>query len=99
MLKRFQSPRLIQEARWQVLNFPHKVLEEPDALEILLGVQLPNDVSFQLKVWYMFNIFQAQLIGVVSVILGCCESCDSSHLLYACLRKPSVYHPICNESN
>jgi hypothetical protein len=33
-----------------VLNFPHKVLDEPDALEILLGSQLPGDVSFQLKV-------------------------------------------------
>jgi phosphatidylinositol 4-kinase len=49
LLKRFQSPRLNAEVRWQVLNFPHKVLDEPDALEILLGPQLPGDVSFQLK--------------------------------------------------
>lgn len=47
---RFQSARLKQELRWQVLNFPHKVIDEPDALEILLGSQLPNDVLFQLKV-------------------------------------------------
>ncbi|KAF2134137.1 hypothetical protein P153DRAFT_363122 [Dothidotthia symphoricarpi CBS 119687] len=47
--KRFQSQRLNTEVRWQVLNFPHKVLDEPDALEILLGNQLPSDVSFQLK--------------------------------------------------
>jgi phosphatidylinositol 4-kinase len=33
-----------------VLNFPQKVLDQPDALEILLGSQLPSDVSFQLKV-------------------------------------------------
>ena len=50
LVKRFQSQRLQTEVRWQVLNFPHKVLDEPDALEILLGKQLPNDVSFQLKV-------------------------------------------------
>ncbi|KAH7132122.1 hypothetical protein B0J11DRAFT_217458 [Dendryphion nanum] len=49
LVQRFQSPRLRQEVRWQVLNHPHKVLHEPDALEILLGNQLPNDVSFQLK--------------------------------------------------
>ncbi|KAH8726282.1 hypothetical protein GQ44DRAFT_826007 [Phaeosphaeriaceae sp. PMI808] len=49
LVKRFQSPRLNTEVRWQVLNFPHKVLDEPDALEILLGNQLPADVSFQLK--------------------------------------------------
>ncbi|KAF1996104.1 hypothetical protein P154DRAFT_525820 [Amniculicola lignicola CBS 123094] len=47
--QRFQSPRLKTEVRWQVLNFPHKVLDEPDALELLLGDQLPSDVSFQLK--------------------------------------------------
>lgn len=33
-----------------MLNFPHKVLDVPDALEILLDNQLPSDVSFQLKV-------------------------------------------------
>jgi phosphatidylinositol 4-kinase len=50
LVKRFQSQRLVTEVRWQVLNFPHRVIEEPDALEILLGSQLPGDVSFQLKV-------------------------------------------------
>jgi phosphatidylinositol 4-kinase len=49
LLKRFQSPRLQSEVRFQVLNFPHKVLDEPDALEVMLGNQLPGDVSFQLK--------------------------------------------------
>jgi len=49
LIKRFQSQRLLTEVRWQVLNFPHKVLDIPDALEILLGNQLPDDVSFQLK--------------------------------------------------
>lgn len=50
LVKRFQSPRLASEVRFQVLNFPQKVLDQPDALEILLGSQLPSDVSFQLKV-------------------------------------------------
>lgn len=49
LVKRFQSPRLATEVRWQVLNFPHLVLGEPDALEILLGSGLPSDVVFQLK--------------------------------------------------
>ncbi|KAF2730403.1 hypothetical protein EJ04DRAFT_579874 [Polyplosphaeria fusca] len=49
LTKRFQSQRLSSEVRWQVLNFPHKVLEQPEALELLFGAQLPNDVSFQLK--------------------------------------------------
>ncbi|KAF2014699.1 phosphatidylinositol 4-kinase-like protein STT4 [Aaosphaeria arxii CBS 175.79] len=49
LVQRFQSTRLNQEVRWQLLNFPHRVLDEPDALEILLDNQLPSDVSFQLK--------------------------------------------------
>ncbi|PVI01342.1 hypothetical protein DM02DRAFT_613746 [Periconia macrospinosa] len=47
--QRFQSPRLNSEVRWQILNFPHRVLDNADALEILLGNGLPNDVTFQLK--------------------------------------------------
>ncbi|KAF2280911.1 phosphatidylinositol 4-kinase-like protein STT4 [Westerdykella ornata] len=42
-------PRMSQEVRWLVLNFPHKVLDEPNALELLLGDHLPSDVSFQLR--------------------------------------------------
>ncbi|KAF2109092.1 hypothetical protein BDV96DRAFT_586559 [Lophiotrema nucula] len=49
LTQRFQSTRLNNEVRWQILNFPHKVLDEPDALEVLFGSSLPNDVSFQLK--------------------------------------------------
>ncbi|KAF2474802.1 phosphatidylinositol 3-kinase 3 [Lindgomyces ingoldianus] len=47
--QRFQSQRLTTEVRWMVLNFPHKVLDEPDSIEILLESKLPDDVSFQLK--------------------------------------------------
>jgi phosphatidylinositol 4-kinase len=85
LLKRFQSPRLTQEVRWQVLNFPHKVLEEPDALEVLLGSQLPSDVSFQLKVCHTMLSSELQLIDAVPAILGCCEPANRGHILHACL--------------
>lgn len=49
LVQRFQSQRLANDVRWLLLNFPQKALNEPDALEILLGAALPNDVSFQLK--------------------------------------------------
>ena len=55
--KRFQNQRLNSEVRFQVLNFPQRVLDEPDALEILLGRQLPNDVTFQLKVRAVISPF------------------------------------------
>jgi phosphatidylinositol 4-kinase len=65
MLKRFQSPRLQSEVRFQVLNFPHKVLDEPDALEVMLGNQLPGDVSFQLK----YLLYWAPLNPITAVTL------------------------------
>jgi phosphatidylinositol 4-kinase len=53
--QRFNSTSVTSELRWLLLNFPEKVLDEPDALEMLLGSSLPNDVSFQLKVLMMSN--------------------------------------------
>lgn len=49
LVQRFQSQKLTNDVRWLLLNFPQKVLNEPDALEILLGAEMPGDVSFQLK--------------------------------------------------
>ncbi|KAF2810160.1 phosphatidylinositol 4-kinase-like protein STT4 [Mytilinidion resinicola] len=49
LVQRFQSRKLFEDVRWLLLNFPQKVLNEPESLEILLGVALPSDVSFQLK--------------------------------------------------
>ncbi|KAK8218530.1 hypothetical protein IWZ01DRAFT_155955 [Phyllosticta capitalensis] len=46
---RYNSQKLANEVRWLVLNFPEKVLDEPAALEIMLGRALPDDISFQLK--------------------------------------------------
>ncbi|KAK8168122.1 hypothetical protein BKA80DRAFT_300117 [Phyllosticta citrichinensis] len=46
---RYNSQRLANEVRWLVLNFPENVLDEPAALEIMLGRALPDDISFQLK--------------------------------------------------
>ncbi|KAK2750110.1 phosphatidylinositol-4- kinase [Myotisia sp. PD_48] len=46
---RFPSEKIRTDVRWLLINFPEKTLKEPDALEILLGSSLPDDVSFQLK--------------------------------------------------
>jgi phosphatidylinositol 4-kinase len=50
LVRRFQSPRIAEDVRWLLLNFPEKAIGESDALELLLGSGLPADVSFQLKV-------------------------------------------------
>ncbi|KAF2178530.1 hypothetical protein K469DRAFT_802757 [Zopfia rhizophila CBS 207.26] len=63
LVQRFQSQRLTTEVRWLVLNFPHKVLDQPNAVEILLGNQLPNDVSFQLK----YLLFWASVNPITAV--------------------------------
>jgi phosphatidylinositol 4-kinase len=47
---RFPSPKLKNDVRWLLLNFPEKVIEEASSLEIMFGTSLPSDVSFQLKV-------------------------------------------------
>jgi phosphatidylinositol 4-kinase len=47
---RFPYPRIQKEVRWLLLNLPGKAISEPEALPVLLGGYLPDDVSFQLKV-------------------------------------------------
>ena len=51
---RFPFPRIQRDIRWLLLNFPAKAFSEPEALPILLGNELPDDVSFQLKVRFNF---------------------------------------------
>ncbi|EEH47921.2 1-phosphatidylinositol 4-kinase STT4 [Paracoccidioides brasiliensis Pb18] len=46
---RFPFPKLKSDVRWLLLNFPEKAIDDPDSLEILIGTELPPDVSFQLK--------------------------------------------------
>lgn len=51
---RFPSyPKLLKEVRWLLLNFTDKALSEPEALPILLGGELPSDVTFQLQVYIL----------------------------------------------
>ncbi|TVY83834.1 Phosphatidylinositol 4-kinase STT4 [Lachnellula suecica] len=49
LITRFPSARLHKEVRWLLLNFPDKAISEPEAVQLLLGESMPNDVSFQLK--------------------------------------------------
>ncbi|KAI4143497.1 MAG: hypothetical protein LQ341_002900 [Variospora aurantia] len=47
---RFQSLRLTNEVRRLLLMHPERALDQPDALQILLGPSLPSDVNSQLRV-------------------------------------------------
>ncbi|KAI0404885.1 phosphatidylinositol 3 [Xylaria palmicola] len=49
LVSRFNMPSVHQEVRWLLLNFPTKALCDADALPILFGGELPQDVRFQLK--------------------------------------------------
>ncbi|KAI1277059.1 phosphatidylinositol 3 [Xylaria sp. FL0933] len=49
LVSRFNMPSVHQEVRWLILNFPAKALREAEALSILFGGELPQDVRFQLK--------------------------------------------------
>ena len=47
---RFPSSRLIKDVRSLLLGDPEGAIDEPDALQILLGPSLPLDIGSQLKV-------------------------------------------------
>lgn len=59
---RFQSQKLANDIRLLLLNCPEKAIEEPDALQILLGATMPTDVSFQLKVSFAGTAYKSTLI-------------------------------------
>lgn len=51
---RFKSAKLANDVRSLLLKFPERAIEEPDALQILIGPSLPIDLPFQLKVSIAF---------------------------------------------
>lgn len=50
MLTRFPSPILEADIRLLLRNSPHKALDEPNALNVLLGDSLHREIYSQLKV-------------------------------------------------
>lgn len=94
--QRFNSTTLTSELRWLLMTFPDRVLDQPDALEILLGPSLPNDVSFQLKVRKLKCAASGVLTPLVFAVLGCGQPHDGCHLLLAGIWQPSLHYPIRN---
>lgn len=92
LVSRFPGPNVQGAVRWLLLNFPSKVVSEPEALPILLGGELPQDVRFQLKVCSQLSPSSrpSSLTNVVSPLLGPREPHYSRHLLPASIQKQSV---------
>lgn len=62
LVTRFPSEQLSRDVRFLLCNFPDKAIHEPNAVDILLGDALLQDLSFQLKyllVWAPVNPVQA----------------------------------------
>lgn len=62
LVTRFPAEQLHRDVRFLLSNFPDKALDEPNAIDVLLGDGLPQDLSFQLKyllVWNPVNPVQA----------------------------------------
>ena len=93
LLPRFKSLKLAHEVRWMLLNFPDKAMGEPDALQILLGATLPDDISFQLKVC-LLGLSRDNLTFTVPTLLGSSQPYHRCHLLFACICESSIHHPI-----
>lgn len=49
LVKRFQSPRLEADVKNLILRFPEKVVDQPDAVQVMLGDKISSGLSFQLK--------------------------------------------------
>lgn len=52
---RFQFPRLHREVRQLLLSFPEQAVSDPEALPLLFGGHLPDDVNVQLKFLLMWS--------------------------------------------
>ncbi|KAH7626399.1 putative STT4 protein [Sordaria sp. MPI-SDFR-AT-0083] len=63
LASRFPYPRVKQEVRWLLLNFPSKAIKEPEAVATLVDGSLPEDVSFQLK----YLLFWAPVNPITSI--------------------------------
>lgn len=83
---RYPSPLVQSQVRWHLVNFPEKALDEPDALQLLLGPALPGDISFQLKVSLVAPVTEMTLTHVVPSVLGSSEPDHSSYILLTGLR-------------
>ncbi|KAK5096611.1 phosphatidylinositol-4- kinase [Lithohypha guttulata] len=62
LVKRFPSEQLSRDVRFLLCNFPDKAIQDPAAVDLLLGDVLPSDLSFQLKyllIWAPVNPVQA----------------------------------------
>jgi phosphatidylinositol 4-kinase A len=62
LVTRWPSEQIRKDVRFLLSNFPQKALSEPNAVDLLLGDDLPSDVSFQLKYllyWTPVNPMQA----------------------------------------
>lgn len=67
---RFHSPRLHKEVRFLLLSMPERALSEPEALSLLFGGLLANDIHSQLKVCFEGNNLAApQLTHHVQYLL------------------------------
>ena len=60
---RSSSPKLTNDVRSLLLKYPERLIEEPDALQILIGYSLPADVTAQLR----FLLYWAAVNPVTAV--------------------------------
>lgn len=83
---RYPSALVQSQVRWHLVNSPEKALDEPDALQLLLGSALPGDISFQLKVSSVPEFMNIVLTSSVPSVLDSSESNHRSNVLLASLR-------------
>lgn len=99
LTKRFQFPRLSANVRNLLLRYPEQVVDNPEAIQFILGDGVPPDISVQLKVrnfadppTFTYYI----LIDVVFALLGTCGSNYCHNLLPSLIFKQRIYTTVCD---
>ncbi|KAG6249440.1 hypothetical protein E4U24_002125 [Claviceps purpurea] len=69
MSTRFQFPRLQREVRQLLLSSPEKAIADPEALPVMFGGHLPDDVNSQLKVRIPFGLFLNEIMKLSAQVL------------------------------
>lgn len=95
---RFPFPRLQRDVRFYLLTMPERAVAEPEALPLIFGGFLPEDVGLQqLKVTPLFLLTNHPvLIVIVSTLLGVCEPHHGCYDVDARLPESSFHHPVCH---
>lgn len=95
LVTRFYSARLHKDVRFLLLTMPERAVFEPEALPVMFGGYLPDDVGSQLKVSSRNLSHKHLLTCLVSSFLGTGEPRHCCDILLARLQRSPLPAAVC----